>query len=54
MSFASPRTSYHADRAMFTLKNGDFGAISETEGSFAAPIPKAERHILDIRSCAIL
>ena len=38
---------------LVTLKNGDFGAISKTEGGFAASIPKAERHILD-RSCAVL
>ena len=51
---ASPRTSYHADRAsVHTQERGDFGAISKTEASFAASIPKAERHILD-RSCAVL
>ena len=29
------------------MQIGHFGAISKTEASFAAPIPKAERHILD-------
>ena len=30
---------------LFTRKNGDFGAISVTERSCAAPISKVERHI---------
>ena len=32
---------------LFTHNNGDFGAISVTERSCAAPIPKVERHISD-------
>ena len=32
---------------LFTHKNGDFGAISVTEGSCAVPISKVERHISD-------
>ena len=35
-----------------TRKNSDFGAISVTERSCAAPIPKVERHISD--SCSYL
>ena len=32
---------------LFTHRNGDFGAISVTERSYAAPFSKVERHILD-------
>ena len=34
-------------RLLFTLKNDDFGAISETERSCAVPISKVDRHISD-------
>ena len=34
-------------RLLFTLKNGDFGAISETERSCAAPISKVDCHVSD-------
>ena len=43
-SFAPARKSYHMG-LVFTHKNGDFGAISATERSCAAPISKVERHI---------
>ena len=32
---------------LFTHKNGDLGAISATEQSFASPISKVESHISD-------
>ena len=32
---------------LLTPKNGDFGATSVTEGSFATLISKVERHISD-------
>ena len=32
---------------LFTHKNGDFGAISVTDGSCATPISKVESHISD-------
>ena len=34
-------------RLLFTLQNGDFGAISETERSCAAQISKVDRHVSD-------
>ena len=34
-------------RLLFTLKNDDFGAISETERSCAVPISKVDRHVSD-------
>ena len=34
-------------RALFTHKNGDFGAVSVTERSCAAPISKLESRISD-------
>ena len=41
------------DRALFTHKNGEFGAISGTRRGCAAPISKVARYILD-RFCATL
>ena len=32
---------------LFTLKNGDFSAISVTERNYAPPISKVESHISD-------
>ena len=40
-------------RLLFTLKNDDFGAISETERSCAVPISKVDRHVSD-QFCATL
>ena len=39
--------SYGIELLFTHNKNGDSGAISETEGSCAAPISKAERHMSD-------
>ena len=39
------------DGLLFPHKNGDFGAISETERSRAAPISKVKSHISDRCSC---
>ena len=50
--FAPPRKSYRLG-LLFTHKNGDFGAISVTERSCAAPISKVERDIADTRFCDI-
>ena len=38
---------------LFIQKNGCGGAVSVTERSCAAPIPKVERHLSD-RFCAVL
>ena len=51
-TFAPARKSYRIG-FLFTHKNGDFGAISETLQSCAAPISKVECFILD-RFCATL
>ena len=50
--FAPPRKSYRL-RLLFTHNNGDFGAISVTKRSCAAPISKVERDIADTRFCDI-
>ena len=46
MAFAQARKTL-PESALFTLKNGDFGAISVTDRSCAASILKLERHISD-------
>ena len=43
----------HQVGLLFTHKNGDFGTISVTERSWAAPLSIEERHISD-RFCATL
>ena len=52
ISFA-PARKPHRIGLLFTLKNGDFGAISVTEGSCAATLSIEERHISD-RFCTTL
>ena len=49
ITFAPARKPYRIG-ILFTQKNGDFGAISVTERSWAAPISKVESHISD--SCS--
>ena len=44
-SFAPARNPY-LTRLLFTHKNNDFGAISVTKRSCAAPISKGESHII--------
>ena len=51
-TFAPAQKSYRIG-LLFTNKNGDFGAISGTERSCAAPISKVECFISD-RFCATL
>ena len=51
-TFAPARKSYRI-ALLFTHKNGDFGAISETLQSCAAPVSKVECFISD-RFCATL
>ena len=46
IAFAPTRKSYPMG-LLFTRKNGDFSAISETERSCAAPISNVESHISD-------
>ena len=46
IAFAHARKSYRIG-LLFTHKNRDFGAISVTERSYAAPISKLESHISD-------
>ena len=50
IALARARKSYQIG-LLFTHKNSDFGAISVTERSCAAPISKVESHISD-RFCA--
>ena len=47
IAFAPARKSYRITGLLFTHKKGDFGAISVTERSCAAPISKLESHISD-------
>ena len=49
ITFAPARKAYWIG-LLFTHKSGDFGAISVTERSWAAPISKVESHISD--SCS--
>ena len=51
-AFTQSRKSYRIG-FLFIQKNGCGGAVSVTERSCAAPIPKVERHLSD-RFCAIL
>ena len=46
MAFAPAQKPYRIG-LLFTHMNGDFGAISATAGSCAAPISKEESHISD-------
>ena len=46
IAFALARKSYWIG-LLFTHKNGDFGAISATERSYAAPISKVKSYISD-------
>ena len=46
ITFAHARKAYQI-RLLFTHKSGDFGAISVTVRSYAAPFSKVESHISD-------
>ena len=48
-AFAPTRKPYWIG-LLLTHKNGDFDAISATKQSFAAPIPKVERHRLGVHT----
>ena len=52
-SFCVCRKSIPGIGLLFTHKNGDFGLISVTERSCAAPVSKVERYISD-RFCVTL
>jgi len=46
----TPARKPHRIGLVFTHNNGDLGAISVTERSYASPISKVERDIWDRRS----
>ena len=50
IAFAPARKPYRIG-LLFTYENGDFGTISVTERSYAAPISKVVSHILNRCSC---
>ena len=47
MALAPQARKQYRMELLFTHKNGDFGATSVTERSYAVPILKVERHVSD-------